>query len=129
MSTAEIALLEGRYPDATRIILPTPWTLLVIGGGWVTGPDPAEIRIDAAGNVQIRGFISGGAAPAIVATVPAGFAPVANSFQNVMDRDTAGPTFATSTLEIDTAGNIILQAISASVDDVFFDGVCWSVFI
>ena len=129
MSIAEIALLEGRYPAATRIVTPTPWALLSIAGGWAAGVPKPQFRIDAQGTVHLRGQINGGAIPALFSSVPPGFEPAFDMAFPVITTDTAGPTTDTGTVSVlNAAGAMAITQGIASIDFAQLDGISWSVF-
>lgn len=126
---AALALAQGQLPGATRVITPVGWTDLVVGGGWITvAANPLRYRLAADGQVHLKGAISGGAAAAVIATMPAGFRPLADNFQTGQSTAVAGPTYAPASVQVQAAGDIRVENAIAIVDSVNFEGVSWSVF-
>lgn len=130
--TDRLAIAEGRYPTATRIITPTSWTVLTpLTAPFTPGVPPPEFRIDEQGNVYLRGIVATVTAPGALAALPADHAPptapgVGFALQGI---DTVAG-FSPATVTIDATGAMFIDQIpaGAAVRTILLDGIVYNIF-
>ena len=134
-SIAEVALSLQRYPGR-GIVTPTEWTALPLIAPWVATPGgtaPAY-RVDAQGNVSLRGNVTGGATNSQVGQLPAVLAPLVH-VGFMVPATGPGPVSTAGQVNIDPTwfpvpggvicGNLL---VPGNPLDLYLDGVQFNIF-
>ncbi|KKL86282.1 hypothetical protein LCGC14_1946240, partial [marine sediment metagenome] len=135
LQLAQLALANLSYPGQDS--KPTAWSSvdIVYGAGWAAGPIPVEYRIDAGGNVSLRGLARRAAAGAGLPmfTLPLGFRPPGQLVIPTSGNDPApGPGALTATTQFEAVGDVslLLPTVTQGANaDIRVDGVSFSIFV
>lgn len=110
---SDINLFADRIATQHPIVYDTAWFNVTLLNSWAAVAGfSVDYRMDAAGNVHVRGAVAGGTA-VTVGNLPAGYRPVGQLYEPAPLRATAGAGVVSS-VQVLTNGNIVIVTNFAS---------------